>query len=238
MTQTDSRTDRLVASRRAAAAKKQTHTLATIEQMLERGTRVTFVEVQRTAGVSTWFVYNNPTIRAAVESAIGAQHDQRATEATKPVDDRTVPGLRAELANARTEIRDLREERDRLRHRLQRDLGDQVDAHSKRELLERLRALEQENSRLQNTLRTTTADLAATRRERDTVVADLDGAQLALRQTMRQVATGPPPQPLWSLSGGGQGDHKSGPEAGACARGGDTAAVGIDDGFADGQADA
>lgn len=189
MTSTDERTDRLVANRRAAAAEKQTHTLATLEQMLGRGARVTFVEVQRTAGVSTWFVYNNPIIRSAVESAIRAQHDHHAAEAANPVDDRTLPGLRAELANARAEIRDLREERDQLRRRLQRDLGDQVDAHSKRELLERLRVLEQENAQLQDALRTKTAELAATKRERDTAVADLEGTQLALRQTMRQVTT-------------------------------------------------
>ncbi len=189
MTTTDLRTDRLVANRRAAAAKKQTHTLATIEQMLERGTQVTFVEVQRTAGVSTWFVYNNPTIRQAIESAIRVQHEHHAVETTKPLDDRTLPGLRAELTNARAEVHDLREERDRLRRRLQRDLGDQVDAHGKRELLERLRVLEQENSQLQDTLRTTTTELATTKRERDTAVADLEGTQLALRQTMRQVTT-------------------------------------------------
>lgn len=189
MTTTDRRTERLVANRRAAAAEKQAHTLATIERMLERGARISFVEVQRTAGVSTWFVYNNPTIRLAVESAIRAQHDRQAVEATKPLDDRTLAGLRAELANARVEIRDLREERDRLRLRLQRDLGDQVDARSKRELLERLRVLEQENSQLQDTLRTTTTEFASMKLERDTAVADLEGTQLALRQTMRHVTT-------------------------------------------------
>lgn len=187
MTNAEPRTDRLVANRRAAAAKKQAHTLATIEKMLESGARVTFVEAQRAAGVSTWFVYNNSAIRSAIEAAIHAQHGHRETEANHPMDDRTLPGLRAELANARAEIGDLREERDRLKHRLQRNLGEQVDSHSKREILERLRVLEQENSQLQDTLRTTTAELAATRRERDTTVADLEGTQLALRQTMHQV---------------------------------------------------
>lgn len=189
MTTTNSRTERLVANRRAAAAHKQTHTLATVKQLLERGTRITFVAVQRAAGVSTWFVYNNPTIRQAIEAAIQTQHDHHAAQSTTPVDDRSLPGLRTELAHARAEIRDLREERDRLRHRLQRHLGDQVDAHSKRELLERLRVLEHESMRLQDTLRTTTAELATTMRERDTAVADLEGTQLALRQTMRQIRT-------------------------------------------------
>lgn len=189
MTTTDPRTHRLVENRRAAAVKKQTHTLDTIELMLQRGARVTFVDVQRTAGVSTWFVYNNPTIRHAIESAICVQQHDQAAEATQPLDDRTLPGLRAELANARSEVRDLREERDRLKRRLQRDLGDQVDAHSRRDLLERLRVLQQENAQLQDAVRATTAELTTVKRERDTAVADLEGAQLALRQTMRPITT-------------------------------------------------
>ncbi|MDQ3357359.1 MAG: DUF6262 family protein [Actinomycetota bacterium] len=189
MTSTDPRTERLVANRRVAAAEKQARALATIERMVERGARVTFIEVQRAAKVSTWFVYNNPAIRQAIESAIREQHDHHAGETTNPLDDRTLPGLRTELANTRAEIRDLREERDRLRRRLQRDLGDQIDAHSRRELLERLRVLEQESSQLRDTLGTTTAELATTKRERDTAVADLEGTQLALRQTIRPVAT-------------------------------------------------
>lgn len=189
MTTADSRTERLVANRRAAAAEKQAHTLATVERMLSHAARVNFVEVQRAAGVSTWFVYNNPTVRRVIEAAIREQQDHRVSAAAKPLDDRTLNGLRAELANARAEIRDLRGERDRLRRRLQRHLGDQVDALGKRELLERLRVKEQENAQLQRALRTTTTELATTTRERDEAVADLDGTRLALRQTMRTVPT-------------------------------------------------
>lgn len=184
----DSRTERLVANRRAAAAEKRTHTLATVERMLSRGERVNFIEVQRTAGVSTWFVYNNPTVRHVIEAAMRGQRDHKTTDAAKPLDSRTLPGLRAEVANARAEIRDLRDERDRLRRRLQRDLGDQVGALGKRELLERLRVVEQENAQLQSALHTTTAELATIKQERDEAVADLEGTRLALRQTMR-VAT-------------------------------------------------
>lgn len=187
MTTIDRRTERLVANRRAAAAEKQAHTLKTIERMQERGTRITFAEIQRAAGVSTWFVYNNREVRCAIEAAMREQRDHQISEASQPVDDRTPPGLRADIANARAEIRDLRAERDRLRRRLQRDLGEQVDALTKRELLERLRVLEQENTQLQGNLRTTTAELKSATHERDTAVADLEGTQLALRQMMHQV---------------------------------------------------
>ncbi len=182
----DPRTARLVANRQAAAAEKRTRTLATVERMLSGGQRVSFVEVQRAAGVSTWFVYNNPTVRHVIETAMREQREHQMTVAAKPVDTRTLPGLRTELANSRAEIRDLRDERDRLRHRLQRDLGDQIDTLSKRDLLERLRALEQENTQLQSALHTTTAEFATVTQERDEAVADLEGTRLALRQTMRR----------------------------------------------------
>lgn len=184
---TDARTERLVANRRAAAAAKQADTLAVVEQMLSRDERVTFVEVQRASGVSTWFVYNNLAVRHAIEFAIRDQRESQAAETTRPVDDRTLPGLRAELANARAEIRDLRDERDRLRHRLQRNLGEQVDALSKGEMLERLRVAEQENAQLQSELRSTADDLATSNRQRNEAVADLEGTRLALRQTLRPV---------------------------------------------------
>jgi hypothetical protein len=83
--------------------------------------------VQRAAGVLSWYVFNNAAVRAEIETAT---NNQRAVRAHQPasVDDRTLAGLRAELAAARAEIRDLRSERERLRQRLARDLGQQIDA--------------------------------------------------------------------------------------------------------------
>lgn len=180
------RTERLVAKRKLAAAEKQAHTLAFIERLLASQGRVTFVDVQRGAGVSTWFVYNNPVVRAAIEDAMREQRTARSIDAVKPADDRTIRGLRAELADARAEIRDLREERERLRRRLQRNLGDQISTMEKRELLERLRVLEDENNQLQTSLRATTEDHAAIRRELDNSQTELEGTRLALRQMVRQ----------------------------------------------------
>lgn len=179
------RTERLIADRRQAAADKRAHTLETIERLLARRERVTFADVQRAAGVSTWFVYNNAAVRAAIEGAMREQRDEQANTTVKTADDRTGQGLRAELADARAEIRDLRDERERLRLRLQRNLGEQINATSKRELLERLRVLEDENKQLQKTLRTANDELAAARRELEQSQAELDGARLALRQMMR-----------------------------------------------------
>lgn len=187
MTESDAsaRTERLIAKRRQAAAEKQTHTLETVERLLARQERVTFVDVQRAAGVSTWFVYNNAAVRRAIEDGMREQRDEQASTTVKTTDDRNIQGLRSELADARAEIRDLRAERERLRLRLQRNLGEQIDATSKRDLLERLRLLEGENEQLQKTLLTASSEHAAARRELEQSQSELDGARLALRQMMR-----------------------------------------------------
>lgn len=181
----EARTEHLVEQRRLAAADKQAHALAAVQSLLARGERVSFTEAARSAKVSTWFVYNNPEVRAAVERAIAEQSGRRSERAAKPVDDRTLSGLRTELATARAEIRDLRDEREQLKRRLRRDLGEQVDAMGKRELFERLKKLEHENAQLQSTLRATADELSSARCGLEEALADRDGAQLALRQMMR-----------------------------------------------------
>jgi flagellar biosynthesis chaperone FliJ len=183
------RTERLVATRRQAAADKQAHALATVDRLLARGEQVSFVDVHRAAGVSTWFVYNNPTVRDAIEQAIRHQRERHAANPAKPADDRTLPGLRTELAHARAEIRDLRDERDRLRSRLHRDLGEQVDAIGKRELQQQARTLELETEQLQSTLRDVTDELVTKTRDLDQALADLDGTRLAIRHMMRERAS-------------------------------------------------
>lgn len=188
MTDTAARTERLVATRRRAAAEKQARALAIVERLLARGEHVSFVDVHRAAGVSTWFVYNNPAVRNAIERAIRHQRALPAAGRTTSADDRSLPGLRTELAHARCEIRDLRDERDRLRTRLRRDLGDHVDALTKRDVLERVRALELETEQLRSTLRAATDELATKTRDLDQALADLEGTRLAIRQMMRDRA--------------------------------------------------
>ena len=188
MTDTAARTKRLVDARRQAAAEKQARALATVDRLLARGEHLSFIDVHRAAGVSTWFVYNNPTVRSAIEQAIRHQHERHADSGTTPADDRSLPGLRTELAHARSEIRDLRDERDRLRTRLRRDLGDQVDALAKQDVLERVRALELETEQLRSTLRAASDELATKTRDLDQALADLEGTRLAIRQMMRERA--------------------------------------------------
>lgn len=184
----DPRTELLVANRRAAAAAKKTSTLTALEGIIHRGERVSFKAVQRAAGVSTWYVYNNRDVRASIEAAISDQGRQGLPPSMSRLDGRTVPGLQTELANARAEIRDLRDERSRLKQRLQRSLGNQVDSMSRQDMAEELASANKEIAALRSELESATASLAVCNRERDEAIADREGAQLALRQTMRSVA--------------------------------------------------
>ena len=185
MTMNDVRTQRLIEGRRRAAADTETSVLATVRRMAATAEAISFTAVHRAAGVSNWFVYNNPRVRSAIQEAMSEQKRQAKSTAERPLDDRSLRAMRAELAHARAEIRDLREERDKLRQRLQRDLGAQVDAMGKRELVERLRVLEQENVALHGALHQSTAECGQAVRDRDEAIADLDGTRLALRQMMR-----------------------------------------------------
>jgi hypothetical protein len=72
------RTARLVAARQDAARGTQKRTLKAIEEMRSRQDRISFAAVQRAAGVSTWFVYNNRQVRAAIEEAIALQTPNQA----------------------------------------------------------------------------------------------------------------------------------------------------------------
>lgn len=121
--ETDPRTTRIFPHRQQASRAKQTQALTALYAMQARQETISFAAVDRAAKVSTWLLYNNPASRAAIEEAIALQLTQTTSDAAGQRDDRPAPGLKAELLDARDEIRLLRIERDKLRQRLQRTLG-------------------------------------------------------------------------------------------------------------------
>jgi hypothetical protein len=78
--------------------------------MLRRGNSVTFTAVARAAGVSTWLVYADG-VREHIERAI-----TRRRAVHRPGSQRKQPTHR--LRTGRAQIRQLRAERDELRHQL------------------------------------------------------------------------------------------------------------------------
>lgn len=135
----------MIEARRRDGAAKRARVLAAVEQMATCGTPITFAEVARTAGVSTWLVYA-PGVRQAVESARARQtdHDDPAARHCSNPD----PGAVTDLALARDEIARLRAERDEQRHQLSLALGARMDDLAKADLVARVDELTRHNNQL------------------------------------------------------------------------------------------
>jgi regulator of replication initiation timing len=148
----------LTAARRADSAAKRERTLTAIERLTQAGSRITFARIAREADVSTWLLYNVPEVRAAAEAAL-AEQSSRGVPAPGPVSrGASAESLRTDLALAREEVKALRTENTRLRDRLRRTLGAEIDQASREELIEQIQ-------RQSDSLRTVTS-------ERDTARAE------------------------------------------------------------------
>ena len=183
----------LTAVRRRDARVKKQRATETIQAMIEAGELVTFPAVARRAGVSTSLLYAHPELSAAVATARDRQRQAGAQRswhlpASSLVTDHS---LRADLANAKEQARQLSQEVDLLRARLARDLGARADLarggnHS---LLldqseQRCTELEADNARLRKqvaVLEAETTELAET----------LDAARAMNRELMGAVNRSP-----------------------------------------------
>ena len=183
----------LAAVRRRDARVKKQRATETIQAMIEAGEPVTFPAVARRAGVSTSLLYAHPELSAAVATARDRQRQAGAQRswhlpASSLVTDHS---LRADLANAKEQARQLSQEVDLLRARLARDLGARADLarggnHS---LLldqseQRCAELEADNARLRKqvaVLEAETTELAET----------LDAARAMNRELMGAVNRSP-----------------------------------------------
>lgn len=135
----------MIEARRRDGAAKRARVLAVVEQMAACGTPITFAEVARTAGVSTWLVYA-PGVRQAIEAARTRQPDH----ADPAVQRRSKPDPAAatDLALARAEIARLRAERDDQRRQLSLALGARMDDLAKSDLVARVDELTRDNNQL------------------------------------------------------------------------------------------
>ncbi|MGW8761525.1 hypothetical protein ACWGN5_03385 [Streptomyces sp. NPDC055815] len=96
--------------------------------------------------MSTWFVYNQPAVKAAVRDAMSAPTHHGTEAAAAPRPERTTPaGLHTDLAFAREEIQDLKRERDGLKRRVQLSLGAEIDNVARADLVNRIQGLEHQN---------------------------------------------------------------------------------------------
>jgi len=183
-----SQPNHLAAARQRDVHAKRDRVIASVARLHGTGQRVTIAHVARDAQVSTWFIYNTPTLLTAVRDAMRDQLEsgpRQTVETAAPVSSHS---LSTDLALAREEIRDLRLERDRLRTRVQLALGADLDAITRSDFIGRIDTLETENAALRAQLSAVTAESARQAAMIDRLTEDLDGARLSLRRMMRQGA--------------------------------------------------
>lgn len=160
---------------------KRARVLAVVDELKASGEPITFLGVARAAGVSNWLVYAKG-VREHIEAARTSQHAVQRRNRQSGAS-ASAAGLAVDLELARGELRHLRQERDRLKAKVQRGLGQQVEQAGNVELEQRIRELGDE-------LQQRDLALVQARAERDELQAKLreaDDTVAALRQSLKQM---------------------------------------------------
>jgi aryl carrier-like protein len=183
----DERTQALHEAKRADSQRKHDRAAATVKRLLDSGSRVSFARVAREANVSTWLVYNSTELKTAIQDAIDRQNAEGLTPApARPVTAASNASLMTDLALARAEIKSVKHERDTLRKRIERVLGDEVREVDRSQLVERITELEH----LLRSARTDLADAnkttAALTDQNQELTEQLDAVRILNQQLIRQ----------------------------------------------------
>ncbi|MFJ2194269.1 DUF6262 family protein [Kitasatospora sp. NPDC087861] len=184
MTATRSRGDVLREARRRDSQQKRAKVLATVDSMAANGQEITMLGVARAAGVSNWLVYQ-PEIKEHIDKA---RKGQASTTTREKAGGRapSAASLAVDLELARAEIRNLREERDKLKGVVRRSLGQQLEQASSGDAAARIQELLTANQQLEERLSATLAELQETREKLEMTELDLDGARAGIAQMMRE----------------------------------------------------
>ncbi|MGH9137864.1 MAG: DUF6262 family protein [Acidimicrobiales bacterium] len=178
------RTAALRAARRSDSDHKRQKVLAAVEALEAAGSGVTFAGVAAAAGVSRWLVYADG-VRDHVEAARRRQAGGATSAPPAPPNKpRASPAsLRADLAIARTQIAALRDERDKLRHRLRLQLGADIDGPDRVELIARVADLDAVNRQLVAERDARDSE----RRDAQRRVTELEDELTAVRESLRRI---------------------------------------------------
>jgi uncharacterized protein DUF6262 len=160
---------------------KRIRVLAAVDDMKAASEPITFLGVAKAAGVSNWLVYAEGVrehIEAARKTQQGAQRRERQSGASA-----STASLAVDLELARAELRRTRDERDRLKAKVQRGLGQEIDRAGNIELEKRIRelgyALQQRDLAL--------AQVRADRDELQGKLSAADDTVAALRKSLKQM---------------------------------------------------
>jgi chromosome segregation ATPase len=181
--------------RRRDSRTKRRQAFKALETMVEAGEPITFPAVARRAGVSVSLLYADAELAGRIGGARARQRQAGQDRAWQlPIRSLvTEASLRADLANAKEQNRQLVEELTALKHRLARDLGAEADVVAGRQrsplldqLEERAAELEADNHQLRERVRRLEADI---RELTDT----LEAARGLNRDLMQEVNRSPAP---------------------------------------------
>jgi chromosome segregation ATPase len=183
----DNRTRALHQAKRADSRRKHDRATAVVKRLLDSGSRVSFARVAREANISTWLVYNSTELKTAIQKAIDQQNAQGLTQApARPAAAASNTSLMTDLALARAEIKSVKQERDAIRKRIERVLGDEVREVDRGQLVERITELE-------HLLRTAHTDLADTKKtiatltdQTQELTEQLDAVRILNQRLIRQ----------------------------------------------------
>lgn len=174
------------ARKRDSLAKRAT-VLAVVDDMKATREPITFLGVAKAAGVSNWLVYAKGLrehIEAARKSQQGVQRrEQQSGASASPA------SLVVDLELARAELRNLRQERDRLKAKVQRGLGQQVEQAGHVELERRIRELGDELQQRDRELTASRSEAKRLATELETALDEVGGLRAALKQMTRQQNT-------------------------------------------------
>jgi chromosome segregation ATPase len=175
------RADVLREARKKDSMAKRARVLAVVDEMKASDQPITFLGVARAAEVSNWLVYASG-VREHIETARKAQQGIRRRDRHSGAS-ASAASLAVDLELARAELRRTRYERDQLKAKVQRALGQQIDQSGTAELEQRIRELGGE-------LRDRDDTVAQAHAEREKLQQRLDEAEDrvgALRQSLRQM---------------------------------------------------
>ncbi len=185
-------TDNSAALRRARqqdSTTKRHGAVQTLQAMIDAGEPISFPAVARRANVSVSLLYSDPALAGRISDARDRQRQAGADRAWRlPARSLvTKQSLRADLANAREQARQLGQEASILRERLSRQLGAQADAARGRlvsplvdQLEDRAGQLEADNHRLREQVSRLEAEL----RE---LTETLEAARAMNRELMNEI---------------------------------------------------
>jgi chromosome segregation ATPase len=176
--------DVLREARESDSLAKRSRVLAVIDEMKARDEPITFLGVARAARVSNWLVYAEG-VREHVEAARKGQagRQARSQQAGTTV---SAASLATDLEITRAELRRTRDERDRLKVKVQRGLGHQVAQAGTTELAARIRDLTAKIESQDAELAQARAEITGLTTERDAALDEVAGLRAALRQMTRQ----------------------------------------------------